>query len=92
MHLWRRRPDEEILLIDRSFLCLNYAHYFNVPSYDAWLPRQDHTKAYHELELWLKVLQYNAPDRRGKKWLLVAASPVRQRARRCCASFLRRRS
>jgi len=62
--------DEEILLIDRSFLCLNYAHYFNVPSYDAWLPRQDHTKAYQELELWLKVLQYNAPERRGKKWLL----------------------
>jgi hypothetical protein len=62
--------DEEILLIDRSFLCLNYAHYFNVPSYDAWLPRQDHTKSYQELELWLKVLQYNAPDRRGRKWLL----------------------
>jgi hypothetical protein len=62
--------DEEILLIDRSFLCLNYSHYFNVPSYDAWLPRQDHARSYQELELWLKVLQSNAPERRGKQWLL----------------------
>ncbi len=62
--------DEEILFIDRSFLCLNYAHYFNIPSYDQWDPAQDHTKAYEELALWLKILQHNAPDRRGKRWFL----------------------
>jgi hypothetical protein len=62
--------DEEILLIDRSFLSLNYSHYFNIPSYDHWQPVQDHGKAYEELRLWLKVLQFNSPSRTGKKWLL----------------------
>lgn len=62
--------DEEILLIDRSFLSLNYSHYFNIPSYDHWQPLQSHDKAYDELRLWLKVLQFNSPSRRGKKWLL----------------------
>jgi Sulfotransferase family len=62
--------DEEILLIDRTFLSLNYSHYFNIPSYDGWQLRQDHGKAYEELRLWLQVLQFNSPDRLGKKWLL----------------------
>jgi hypothetical protein len=62
--------DEEVLFIDRSFLCIDYAHYFNIPSYDRWDPIQDHTKAYEELILWLQVLQFNDPQRRGKRWLL----------------------
>jgi len=62
--------DEEILLIERSFLSLTYSHYFNIPDYDAWQAAEDHGKAYEELRLWLKILQYNDPARRGRKWLL----------------------
>jgi hypothetical protein len=63
-------PDEEIALLDRTPLCLMYSFYFNVPSYMPWLRRQDHSKAYAELKVWLKVLQHQAPWRRGRKWLL----------------------
>ena len=58
------------MLIDRTLLSLMYCFYFYVPSYMTWLRRQDHRKAYAELVTWLKVLQYLAPSRRGRKWLL----------------------
>jgi hypothetical protein len=63
-------PDEEIMLIDRTPLSLMYSHYFNLPSYMPWLRRQDHSKAYEELRTWFKVLQYQTPGRRGRRWLL----------------------
>lgn len=63
-------PDEEIALLDRTPLCLMYSFYFNVPSYMPWLRRQDHSKAYAELKIWLKVLQHQVPERRGRQWLL----------------------
>jgi Sulfotransferase family len=63
-------PDEEIALLDRTPLCLMYSFYFNIPSYMPWLRRQDHAKAYAELKTWLKVLQHQTPERRGRKWLL----------------------
>ena len=63
-------PDEEIMLIDRTPLCIMFSHYFNVPSYMPWLMRQDHSKAYEELKTWFKILQYEKPERRGRPWLL----------------------
>jgi hypothetical protein len=63
-------PDEEIMLIDRTPLSLMYSHYFNVPSYMPWLRRQDHSKAYAELMTWFKILQYEKPERRERRWLL----------------------
>jgi hypothetical protein len=62
--------DEEIILIDRSFLSLMYSFYFDIPSYAHWQTEQDHGKAYQELRLWLQLFQYNTPERRGRKWLL----------------------
>jgi len=62
--------DEEIILVDRSFLSLMYSFYFDIPGYAHWQTEQDHSKAYEELKLWLQLFQYNAPERRGRKWLL----------------------
>jgi Sulfotransferase family len=63
-------PDEEILLIDRTLMCQMFSFYFNVPSYMPWLRTQEQSRGYAELETWLKVLQYQQPSRRGRKWLL----------------------
>jgi hypothetical protein len=63
-------PDEEIMLIDRTPLSIMFSHYYNVPSYMPWLMRQDHSKAYEELKTWFKILQYEKPERRGRRWLL----------------------
>jgi hypothetical protein len=62
--------DEEVQLIERSLLCIMYSFYFFIPSYAGWQAQQDHSKAYEELKLWLQVLQYQDPSRRGRKWLL----------------------
>jgi Sulfotransferase family len=62
--------DEEIILIDRSFLSLMYPFYFDIPGYSRWYTQQDQTKAYEELKVWLQLFQYTEPSRRAKKWLL----------------------
>lgn len=64
--------DEEVVLMDRSFLSMMYNCYFNLPGFPAWLMQQDHRQAYEELKLWLQLLQYQAPGRKGRKWLLKA--------------------
>jgi hypothetical protein len=62
--------DEEVQLIERSFLCIMYPFYFCVPSYVAWEMRQDHGKAYEELKQWLQILQHQDQSRRTRPWLL----------------------
>jgi hypothetical protein len=62
--------EEDIWLLDRGFLCYLYTLHFNIPSYFDWAAEQDHTKALEELQVWLKLLQYQAPERQGKKWIL----------------------
>jgi len=62
--------DEEITLFDRTPLCMMYSFYFYVPSYMPWLRQQDQRMAYQELRTWLKVLQYQQPSRRNRRWLL----------------------
>jgi hypothetical protein len=62
--------EEEILLLDRTFVCMMYPFYFNIPRYVQWMMDQDHSRAYEELILWLKVLQHQNPEHRGKRWFL----------------------
>jgi hypothetical protein len=64
--------DEEVVLMDRSFLSMMYTCYFNLPGYPTWLMAQDHRPAYRELKVWLQLLQHQEPRRSGKKWLLKA--------------------
>jgi hypothetical protein len=62
--------DEEVQLIERSFLCIMYPFYFYIPSYVGWEMEQDHSKAYEELKQWLQILQFQDRSRRGRPWLL----------------------
>jgi hypothetical protein len=62
--------EEDLVLGDRGFLSYMYSCQFNIPSYHAWMAAQDESRAYRELKLWLQVLQYQAPQLAGRKWLL----------------------
>jgi hypothetical protein len=62
--------EEDIWLLDRTFLSYTYNIHFNIPSYNDWTREQDNAPAIDELLVWLKLLQYTNPERRGKKWVL----------------------
>jgi hypothetical protein len=62
--------DEELALMDRSFVSQMYPCYFNIPEYNRWELTFDQRKVYEELHLWLQLLQYQSPWRAGRKWLL----------------------
>ncbi|WAG80245.1 sulfotransferase [Metapseudomonas furukawaii] len=66
------QPDEEFMLMEHSFLCAMDS-YVNVPSYTAWLDRQDQTQVYAYLRKMLQFLQWQQARRGiapGRRWLL----------------------
>jgi hypothetical protein len=63
-------PEEDILLLDRTFTSMSYDSFYWVPSYGDWLRSVDQAPAYRELREWLQVLQWQDADRAGKKWVL----------------------
>ena len=63
-------PEEDVLLVDRSFTSMSYDSFYWVPSYGVWLRSYDQSKAYEELREWLQVLQWQDPTRAGKQWVL----------------------
>jgi hypothetical protein len=63
-------PEEDILLLDRTFTAMSYDSFYWVPSYGIWLRAFDQSRAYGELREWLQVLQWQDADRAGKKWVL----------------------
>ena len=66
------QPDEEFMLMEHSFLCAMDA-YVNVPSYTAWLDRQDQAQVYRYLKRTLQFLQWQQARRGtapGRRWLL----------------------
>ncbi len=62
--------DEEVLLLDRTFLSSTYDSIMQIPSYGLWMAAQDHRQAYEELKVWLQILQSQSPARRGRSWIL----------------------
>lgn len=62
--------DEELPLIEQSFLSNMPESMMYLPSYGAWLLAADQTEAYRELIDWLRILQWQSPERRGAKWIL----------------------
>lgn len=60
-------PEEEVILLDYSFLSTVAEATLNVPTYSAWLEQQDQTPAYEYLAKLLKYLQW---QRRGERWIL----------------------
>lgn len=63
-------PEEDVILVDRSFTSMSYDSFYWVPSYGIWLRSYDQSKAYAELREWLQVLQWQDKTRDGKQWVL----------------------
>ncbi|KAA5834920.1 sulfotransferase [Saccharopolyspora hirsuta] len=63
-------PEEDVILVDRSFTSMSFDSFYRVPSYGDWLRAADQRKAYAELRQWLQVLQWQDPARAGKRWVL----------------------
>ena len=60
-------PEEDILLLDLSFMSQTPEAIMHVPSYAAWLEKADSTPAYEYLKKVLKVLHWQRP---AKNWVL----------------------
>lgn len=63
-------PEEDVILIDRSFTSMSYDSFYWVPSYGVWLRSYDQSRAYAELREWLQVLQWQDPSRQRRRWVL----------------------
>ncbi|MCY3952318.1 MAG: sulfotransferase [bacterium] len=60
-------PEEEVLLIDLTFMSQSGEATMSVPSYSRWLEGQDHTWTY---EYFRRVLQVLCRQRPGRAWVL----------------------
>ena len=60
-------PEEDVFLLDLSFMSQSPEAMMHVPGYAAWLERQDHTRAYRYLHTMLKLLHWQRP---GRNWVL----------------------
>ncbi len=60
-------PEEDILLLDATFLSTTPEAITHVPSYAAWLEETDQSPAYEYGSKLLRLLQWQEP---GKRWIL----------------------
>ena len=60
-------PEEDVLLLDTSFMSQSAEATMRVPRYARWLEGQDHKEAYEYLVTLLKILQWQRP---GRCWVL----------------------
>ncbi|MBE0647454.1 MAG: sulfotransferase [Bacteroidales bacterium] len=60
-------PEEDVLLLDISFMSTTTEAMMDVPSYSSWLESVDQTPAYAYYVKLLKLLQWFQP---GKRWVL----------------------
>ena len=67
-------PDEDIMLLEQSFYSYNPQAFANVPSYDNWLARQDHSAGYAYFRILLQFLQWQKrrSGQQGERWTLKA--------------------
>jgi hypothetical protein len=75
IHPWDAEgPDEEIMLMEHSFLSWVPESSANLPSYRAWLDQQDLRPAYTLLRRLLRFLQWQKRRRgeSGERWVLKA--------------------
>lgn len=63
-------PEEDVILVDRSFTSMSFDSFYWAPGYGRWLREYDQTPAYAELRQWLQVLQWQDPARDGQRWVL----------------------
>ena len=62
-----REPEEDVMLLDLSFMSQAPEAMMHVPTYSRWLEEQDHSEAYEHLATVLKILQWRDP---GHTWVL----------------------
>jgi hypothetical protein len=60
-------PEEDVLLLDVSFLSTTAEAIMHVPSYSEWLEKTDQSSAYEYSAKLLKLLQWQRP---AKRWVL----------------------
>lgn len=60
-------PEEDVLLLDVSFMSQTAEAITHVPSYASWLEETDQSPAYAYMVKLLKLLQWQRP---GKRWVL----------------------
>jgi hypothetical protein len=65
-------PDEEIMLVEHSFLSTNPEAFCRVPSFGAWREQQDLAPGYAYLDRLLRLLQWHKRRRgeRAERWVL----------------------
>jgi hypothetical protein len=67
-------PDEEILVLGQMFVSTMIEGMNFVPSFARWLNGYDQSKGHEDLRTILQYLQWQAPTRRGAKWILKSPS------------------
>ncbi len=60
-------PEEDVLLLDVSFMSTTTEATMNVPAYSRWLEQTDQSPAYAYMVKLLKLLQWQRP---GRRWVL----------------------
>lgn len=68
-------PEEDILLLDLSFMSQTPEATMRVPSYASWLEGQDHRFAYEYLRRALQLLSWQRP---GARWVLKSPHHMEQ--------------
>lgn len=63
-------PEEDVILLDRTFTSMSFDSFYQVPTYGDWLRGFDQAPAYRELHQWLQVLQWQDPSRGDRPWVL----------------------
>lgn len=63
-------PEEDVILLDRTFVSMSFDSFYWVPGYGDWLREADQHKAHEELREWLQVLQWQDPTRATRPWVL----------------------
>ncbi len=61
------QPEEDVLLLDVTFMSTSAEAMMHVPGYAAWLEEADQSPAYEYEARLLKLLQWQRP---GKRWIL----------------------
>ncbi|EKO37225.1 sulfotransferase domain protein [SAR86 cluster bacterium SAR86E] len=71
IHPWDYNgADEEILLLEHTFLSTVPESFMRLPTYSKWVESQDHIHAYAQLKIMLQYLQWQNPGRGKKRWVL----------------------
>ncbi len=62
--------DEDVLLLDKTFLSSTYDSIMTIPSYGFSMAEADKRKSYEELREWLQILQWQCLGRGRQQWIL----------------------